>query len=178
MRSSPSFVLATPPQSAPSFDHIRHILRGDLIFGPPGAHLILKWAKSMQAATSHQVIQIPALPGSKLFPVDALKAILHYALASPSAPLFLLPGSPPSVLTAPTLSGSLKKLLTTMDLNPGNYGFHCFRRSAVTWAVNNGIPFQSIKLHGGWVSSTVHKYIKSTPKASSLIPHAFQKLLN
>ena len=166
------------PPSATSFDPTRHILRSDVIFGSPGAHLIIKWSKSMQAASSHCVVQIPALPTSPICPVAALKALLSYAPASPSSPLFIIPSpSGSSILTAPMLSATLKRLLTALKLNPAHYGFHCFRRSGVSWAVDNGIPIQNLKLHGGWASDAINTYIKETPQASAKIPLTFQKLL-
>ena len=79
------------PVSANSFDPTHHFLRRDVIFGPPGAHIILKWAKAMQSSSKHQVIQIPLLPHSPLCPVTALKHLLQYVPAPSSAPLFLLP---------------------------------------------------------------------------------------
>ena len=35
------------PSSPASFDPTLHFLRGDIIFGPPGVHVIVKWAKAM-----------------------------------------------------------------------------------------------------------------------------------
>ena len=83
------------PSSSSSFDPSRHFLRGDIIFGPPGAHIIVKWAKAMQGSTKHQVVQIPSLPSSPLCPVSALKSLLQSVTAPPSAPLFLSPLLPP-----------------------------------------------------------------------------------
>ena len=67
------------------------LLKRDVIFGHPGAHIILKWAKSMQSSSKHQVIQIPLLPQSPLCPVTVLKHLLQSIPAAPPAPLFLLP---------------------------------------------------------------------------------------
>ena len=36
------------PHSRSQFDPRRHFLRQDLIFGPPGAHLVIKWTKTLQ----------------------------------------------------------------------------------------------------------------------------------
>ena len=93
------------PNSAQAFDVTRRILRADVIFGSPGAHLILKWAKAMQSASSHHVVQIPRLPGSAICPVFAVKALMSYVPASPQSPLFLIPSpSGNRILTAPMLS--------------------------------------------------------------------------
>ena len=50
--------------SARAFDLTQHILRSDVIWGRLGAHLILKWGKAMQSASSHHVVQIQAFPSS------------------------------------------------------------------------------------------------------------------
>ena len=93
-------------------------------------------------------------------------------------PLFIIPSpSGSSILTAPMLSATLKRLLTALKLNPAHYGFHFFWRSGVSWAVDNVIPLQNLELHGGWASDAINTYIKATPKASAKIPLTFQKLL-
>ena len=82
------------PTSSNSFDSSLHFLRSDIIFGPPGAHVIVKWAKAMQGSTKHQVIQIPSLPSSPICPVSALKCILQPSHASSSAPCSFPPLHP------------------------------------------------------------------------------------
>ena len=52
------------PPSSKSFDPTRHFLRSDVVFGPPGAHIIVKWAKAMQGSNKHHVVQIPSLSSS------------------------------------------------------------------------------------------------------------------
>ena len=44
------------PHSRSQFDPRRHFLRQDLIFGPPGAHLVIKWTKALQDNKFHHVI--------------------------------------------------------------------------------------------------------------------------
>ena len=153
----------------------RNLLRSDVIFGPPGAHIILKWGKAMQAANAHQVVQIP----SPLCPVSALKSLLHAVPASSSSPLFLLPlPSDLSILTAPMVSATFSKIITSLHLNPAHFGFHAFRRSAVSWAADHNVPLQNLKAHGGWSSSAINHYFKHTPKASSTVATTFQKILH
>ena len=41
------------PHSSRQFSHSKHFLRKDLIFAPPGAHLLIKWTKTLQETTSH-----------------------------------------------------------------------------------------------------------------------------
>ena len=56
-----------------SFDPSRHLLRGDVKFIYPGAHLKLKWAKNIQAPEKVHWIKIPTMSDSLLCPVTALQ---------------------------------------------------------------------------------------------------------
>ena len=87
------------PISAKSFDVTRNLLRSDVIFGTPGAHIIIKWSKAMQSSTAHQVVQVPLNHPSLLCPVHALKSLLAFVPASSSSPsssspLLVSPSSP------------------------------------------------------------------------------------
>ena len=55
------------------FDVTRHLARGDLIWAPPGAHIIIKWAKNLQTRDSINVIQIPRLGDKTICPVFSLQ---------------------------------------------------------------------------------------------------------
>ena len=167
------------PTSTQGFDPTRHILRGDVIFGPPGAHIIIKWAKAMQSSSKHQVVQIPLLNSSPICPVSALKSLISTIKAPPSSPLFMLPK--PSgcvVLTAPMISATLSNILRSLSLNPAHYGFHCFRRSGVSWAADHNVPLQNLKAHGGWASNAISAYLQNTPRAASTVATTFQSLLS
>ena len=166
------------PSSPSSFDVTRHLIRSDIIFGHPGAHVVLKWAKAMQSAQSHQIVQIPSLPGSPICPIAALRDLLQFVPASRNSPLFLIPKpSGLSILTAPMISSTLASLLRSLHLNPSSYGFHSFRRSAVSWAADHNVPLQNLQAHGGWASSAIFSYLKHTPKASSRVANTFQQVL-
>ena len=72
------------PNVARAYDHTRHLANGDVIFGSPGAHLRLKWAKVMQNRNKYQVVQIPELGNIKLCPVTTVsvtQAQIRSALA-------------------------------------------------------------------------------------------------
>ena len=69
------------PHSRARFDPGRHLLRQEIIFASPGAHILLKWSKTMQNRTAHQFVQIPQLPNSDLCPVTAIQSLLD-SLAS------------------------------------------------------------------------------------------------
>ena len=54
------------PHSAKQFSVDRHFLRQDVIFGSPGAHLVVKWTKTLEDHRSHHVIQLPEISNSLL----------------------------------------------------------------------------------------------------------------
>ena len=74
------------PHCRARFDPGRHLLRQDIIFASPGAHIIFKWSKTMQNRTVHQFVQIPQLLNSDLCPVTAIKSLLD---SKPLPPLHL-----------------------------------------------------------------------------------------
>ena len=76
------------PHSRFKFDRNKHILRQDIIFLPPGAHILLKWTKTLQDSSAHHFVQIPALKNPTLCPVRAIKKLLRSRDLSRSAPLF------------------------------------------------------------------------------------------
>ena len=73
--------------SRSQFDPNRHFLQ-DLIFGPPGAHLVIKWTKTLQDNKSHHVVQLPEIDNLYLCPVTAFKALMLTRKLPPTAPLF------------------------------------------------------------------------------------------
>ena len=80
-----------------------------------------------------------------------------------------------SPISAPMISSTLSRILTSLDLDPSHFGFHAFRRAAVSWAADHDVPLQNLKAHGGWSSYAIHTYLKFTPKASSTVATTFQQ---
>ena len=75
------------PHSLKAFDATRHFLRQDLIFYHPGAHLLVKWTKTLQVNRSHHWVQVPKLEYMYLCSVRALSALLSSRKLHPTAPL-------------------------------------------------------------------------------------------
>ena len=65
------------PHSRFKFDRNKHILRQDILFLPPGAHILLKWTKTLQDSSAHHFVQIPVLKNPTLCPVRAIKKLLR-----------------------------------------------------------------------------------------------------
>ena len=74
--------------SSRQFDPSNHFLRQDVIFAPPGAHLVLKWTKTMQDHKANHIVQIPQVDNIWLCPVRALKILLASRKLPQSSPLF------------------------------------------------------------------------------------------
>ena len=79
------------PNSSKLFDVTRHLAGGDVILGSPGAHLIIKWSKTMQNRNQHQIVQIPVLMNTHLCPVTALVEMMACGMGGPHTPLFTIP---------------------------------------------------------------------------------------
>ena len=50
------------PTSASKFNSQEHLSRGSIRFAPPGVHITKTWSKTLQAASSHKVLQLAASP--------------------------------------------------------------------------------------------------------------------
>ena len=74
------------PHSSSKLDPCFHFLRQDLIFAPPGVHLLIKWTKTLQHHKSHDWIQLPSLSNYFLCPVKALKFLLNSRPLPPTVP--------------------------------------------------------------------------------------------
>ena len=55
------------PHSISAFDYSRHLNRHDVIVAPPGAHMLIKWAKTLQDRVGHHLIQVQKFIIAPLF---------------------------------------------------------------------------------------------------------------
>ena len=161
------------------YDSSRQLSRGDVVWGQPGAHIILKWSKTIQDRLSHQVVQIPSLKAGDICPVTAL----HIMLSSPvtyivnkNSPLFADPQTG-YTLTEGKVRTHLAQVLNIIGLPPHFITFHSFRRSGVTWAFNHNVQLQHLKVHGGWRSDAIWAYLSHTPQAAGVVAAKFQQIL-
>ena len=136
------------PHSFKNFNKCQHFLRQDVIFGPPGVHLVLKWTKTMQDCKSHHVIQLPTISNKYLCPVQALRALLRSRTLSPQDPLFASISPPHRPIIDTHIRDVLKNILISRNISPSSHGFHTFRRSGATFAFDHSVPLQNIMSHG------------------------------
>ena len=159
------------------FDQNKHFLRRDIIFAPPGAHLLLKWTKTLQDSSAHHFVQLPALNNPILCPVSALKELLASRPLLPTSPLFVHPHPPHYPVIDTTIRDALRKVLDNIGVPQQGHGFHAFRRSGATLAYDNNVQLQHIMAHGLWRSSAVWTYLQNASVAPSIIPSTFASII-
>ena len=165
------------PHSSSKFDPCGHFLRQDLIFAPPGAHLLIKWTKTLQHHKAHHWTQLPSLANQLLCPVRALKSLLRSCQLPPTAPLFANNYFPHSQVIDTHIRDDLKKVLANKNISHRGHGFHTFRRSGATLAFDNNVKLQDIKPHGLWRSSAIWSYLENASQAPSIIPTTFANII-
>ena len=163
------------PHSAQKFHPCTHFLRKDLIFGPPGAHLIMKWSKTLQSPKSYHIVQLPSISNPFLCPVSALKALLQSRPLPPTSPLFATIYHPHGQVIDTVVRDALKTVLKHRGFSPSAFPFHTFRRSGATFAFDHNVQLQNIMSHGTWRSSAVWSYIQQSSLSSSVVPLTFAR---
>ena len=117
------------PHSRSQFDPSKHFLCQNLIFGHPGAHLVIKWTKTLQDDKSHHMVKLPEIDNLYLCPVKAFKALLSTRQLPPTAPLFATNTPLFHQIIDTQVRQALKTVLTSRNINHVGHGFHTFRRS-------------------------------------------------
>ena len=167
------------PSAKTGFSPSRFLTYGDIIWGPPGAHVIIKCAKNIQISGQSHIVQMPELSDANICPVRALRKIVSKKSSDQDKPLFLVSSQGlPSILTAHRVRSVLRRSIMSLGLPPGDYGFHTFRRSGACWAFDNNVNLNHIKTHGGWLSDAIWRYLVKTPSAAGSVARTFQSLLN
>ena len=163
------------PHSSAKFYPSIHFLRKDLIFGPPGAHLIMKCSKTLQSSKSYHIVQLPSISNPFLCAVIALKALLHSRPLPPNSPLFATIHPPHAQVIDTVVRDALKTVLRHRGFTPAAFPFHTFRRSGATFAFDHNVQLQNIMSHGTWHSSAVWSYIQQSSLSSSVVPLTFAR---
>ena len=165
------------PHSKALFSPLKHMLRQDILFLDPGAHVLLKWTKTLQDTSSHHFVQIPRLQNPDLCPVQALKELMHTRPLPKHAPLFVHKFPPFHPVIDTTIRDALKTVLNYLNITLQGHGFHSFRRSGATLAFDSNIQLQDIMAHGLWKSSAVWQYLQQASVAPSIIPSTFASII-
>ena len=167
------------PPSVSAFSKSRFPTHGDVIWGAPGAHIIIKCSKSMQTSGQVHVVQLPSLQDRTICPVTALRAIVSSNPSHADTPLFSTSThSDTRVMTAPSVRLTFKHIISNIGLPPAEFGFHSLRRSGACWAFDHNMDLDHIKVHGGWKSDAIWRYLIRTPAAAGSVARTFQDCLN
>ena len=142
------------PTTVQKFDPSRFPLV--CFFTTNSMQFILKCAKNMQAHDAYNIIHVPKLQASEICPVLAIKRMLQYVKSQQTDPLFVLVIDDQKIpVTSFKVCNVLTSVVKQMHLNPKDYGFHGFRRSGATLALELKVPLENIKIHGHWKSDAV-----------------------
>ena len=145
------------PPSVSAFSITRFPTNGDVVWAPPpGVHIITKCSKSMQISGQVHVVQLPALQDKAICPVAALKAVVSANTEHKDQPIFTVAtriritryDSQQSQIVFQVISSSYWP-------PPSDFGFHSLRKR------------NHIKVHGGWRSDAIWRYLIRTPAAAS-----------
>ena len=167
------------PHAISDYDPLKQLSRGDIIFAPPGIHMIIKWSKTLQSKDNIKVLKLPALGKSPLCPVSAIKKVLSITTGSNNSPLFKVKCYSKWVpLTDTRLRKTFSQILAKVHTSPSGVTFHSLRRSGATLAFNLNVPMQDIQSHGTWTSEAVWTYITQDHNASSSVASSFEHLLH
>ena len=150
-----------------------------MIWGPPGAHILITCSKTMQKSGAIHMVQLPLLKDSILCPVLDLKNMIKILNQGKEDPLFMIKTKAgKKILTSFKARSFLKMVVIALGLDSKHYTFHAFQRSGASLAFNSNVNLDKIKQHGSWKSEAVWVYLNSTPKAVSMVPTTFQCVLS
>ena len=169
--------LVLPSRAA--FSPARYLTHGDIIWGSPGAHVIIKYAKNMQVSGHSRVVQLPTLSDPLLCPVRALHRLVSNSPQLKGAPLFTInQNGVPTVLAASKVRLSLRRAVSSLGWDPRDYSFHTFRRLGASWAFDNNVALDYIETHGGWGSDAIWRYLIKKPRTAGTVARTFQECLS
>ena len=156
---------------------MKHILRQDILFLDPRAHVLFKWTKTLQESSAHHFVQIPRLSNLDLCPVQALMDRMQTRPLPKHAGLFVHRAPPFSPVIDTTIRDALKTVLTYLNFPSQGHGFHSFRRSGATLAFDSNIQLQDIMAHGLWKSAAIWQYLQKASVALSIVPTTFAAII-
>jgi hypothetical protein len=142
-------------------DTENQLRRSDVIVGHDQLLVNIRWSKTIQFGNRILTLPLLAIPGSCLCPVQSYKRMIELVPASGESLAFVLPSKKGVVpVTYSQLQTTLRKVLLSIGLDPGEYASHSFRRGGATWAFKAKVPPNLIQCHGDWKSDAYKRYLK------------------
>lgn len=161
------------------------ILRHDLTFTPDGAQLVIHESKTIQFKQCQLSITLPLINNSDLCPIAALHNNIKLNCVSSHQPLFSVFSAQTGASTPITDSQSnafIKRVLRLLGEDPRYFSPHSFRRGGATFAFDCGLPAESIKMQGDWLSDAYLVYLELTEvqkcRAARSMAHKIQSMFS
>ena len=151
------------PLSQREFSPSTFLTRSDFSFVGSDVHIRVRWSKTIQLGQRTVTIPLVGIPSSHLCPVVAV-----------SRAFSLTPGALPSdqafcwrdshlgsnrVFVYREFMCILQAHLSRSGLSHRQYGSHSFRRGGATFALEAGVPLDSIAVMGDWKSDAMYLYL-------------------
>ena len=149
-----------PPSNA-KFDPEKHLTRADFTLFSWGIQVTIKWTKTIQYKDRTLFTPLPRLPGHPLCPVEAIvRALAMSTSVGARAPAFVISHNSKLISFPPArFVSQLRSLLSRIGVEAANFSGHSFRRGAASWALQNGLPGDIIKILGDWKSEAYFSYL-------------------
>jgi len=150
------------PDSARLFDSSKQFTRQDFCHTSYGFLLTVRWSKTIQLGQRTVSVPLLSLPSNPLCPVSAISNafFLTPAAGDSSQALCIQNRSAhTTVFTYKAFMSLLKFLLLQLGLNPSEYGTHSFRRGGASFALEAGVPLDTISILGDWKSDSIFLYL-------------------
>jgi hypothetical protein len=130
----------------------------------------LRQTKTIQFGQRVLRVPLPAIPGSILCPVTALRRLFSAVEAPPESFAFSFPvDGRLTTLTHRAFVAQFKTHLLFLGYDPSQYAGHSFRRGGATFAFQCGAPPAQIKEQGDWKSSACLLYFEFDNKARAQV---------
>ena len=151
------------PTSGSDFHPGRMFTRSDFTVRPDAIFILVRWSKTIQMGQRTVTIPLVAAPGSPLCPVAAVSHAFSLCPGlAPSSQAFMWRDSAAIQNVAFTYKAFMtimKQLLCDVGVDPSLYGTHSFRRGGATFALEAGVPLDTISLLGDWKSDAMYLYL-------------------
>ena len=146
------------------FDPQKHLRRSDLCFNPKGLEVRIRWSKTLQFKEEEFTIPYPWDRQNPLCPTQAVFNALRLSPRAPrTGPALVLDNTEnPTALTPLVFIREVRNALRFSAQNVNDYAGHSFRRGGSTWAFQQNISVDRIKLLGRWKSDAYSAYILPT----------------
>ena len=151
------------PDSETSFNPARMFTRADISLVDSCLYITVRWSKTIQLGQRVVTIPLVAIPGSPLCPVTAVVHALRYTShCSDSSQAFAWRDSAHQqhrIFTYKAFTDILRSILRELGVSSDLYGTHSFRRGGASFALEAGVPLDTISLLGDWKSDAMFLYL-------------------